>query len=213
MLFSHLNWLDYVILVLILLSIIFCYRRGFVGSTLSLVCWLAALGGSFKLAHPIGRIFENSIQSEYVRDILGFFIIFIIFALIGVLIIYLCNHLIEKAVLHKTDKVLGGFSGIVVGIFVVSALLLVARYSTVTTKPFWTSSFLIPYFHPFEDIINDMLPISVQAERDLLPDGVEKSLDDLGDSIDDTKKSIKKSKDAVADTADKIKEEAAPIVD
>ncbi|GEM_PF-4191955 len=206
MLFTHFAWIDYLILLMILFVVIICYRKGFVGSTLTLVCWVIAIAGSFKLSHPVGNIFQNVIESEYMRTILGFFIAFIVLALIGVLILYLFNHLVEKATLHKTDKILGGFSGIVVGIFVVSALLLVARYSTMPTKPFWTKSYLIPYFYPFEDVINDFLPTAVQAERDLMPDSVEKKMEDGIEGM-------KEAKEKVSDKIEKVQKAQEKAVD
>ncbi|MBI5447331.1 MAG: CvpA family protein [Gammaproteobacteria bacterium] len=221
MLFSHLNWVDYLILFAILVSVIVCYRRGFVGSTLTLLCWVLALGGSFKLAHPVGNMFESSVKSEQIRNILGFFIIFIGLALVGVLIIYLFNHLLEKGALHKTDKVVGGFSGIIVGVFVIAGILLTARYSKLPERPFWTQSFLIPYFHPFEDVIDDCLPTAIQAERDLMPEDIDKTLEknisDVTDKVEDTTEQAKekvedvqdkgkKASDAVKDLTDEIKE-------
>ena len=211
MLFSHFIWVDYTILVLILLAIVWCYRKGFVNSTLSLICWVVALSASFKFAEPVGGIFENVIHSEQVRTIAGFFIIFIILALVGVLILYLFNHMIEKGALHKTDKVIGGFSGIIVGIFFIAALLLVGRYSTLTTKPFWTKSFLIPYFQPFEDVINSLLPASVQGERDLLPDDLEKKIEK---TLEDAKEDIKEGvEDRIENISDETKKKTEAVTD
>lgn len=202
MLFSHLIWIDYLLLFFILLSVIFCYRKGFVHGPLTLVCWIVAVGGAFKLAHPMGALFENSIKSEYVRSIVGFFLVFILLALIGVLIVYLFNHLVEKAVLQKTDQLVGGFAGIIVGIFLIAGLLLVGRYSSLPTKPFWTKSYLIPYFYPFEDVINDMLPASVQAERDIIPDDIDKKLDSAHDAVEQSVSKVQDHAEAVHDKAE-----------
>lgn len=203
MLFSHLIWIDYLLILFVLITMVICYRKGFVHGPLTLVCWIVAIGGAFKLSHPMGTVFENSIRSEYVRNIVGFFIVFILLALIGVLIVYMFNHLVEKAYLQKTDQLVGGIAGIVVGIFLISGLLLLGRYSTLPTKPFWTKSYLIPYFYPFEDVINDLLPVSIQAERDIIPSDIDKKLDNV----------MNNANDVVQQTGDKIQDHVEAVQD
>lgn len=205
-----LNWFDYVILAFMLLSMYICYRRGFVGSTITLLCWILALVGALKLAHAFGNIFEGSVQNEHVRDILGFFIIFIILALIGVLIVYICNHLIEKASLERADKIVGGISGIIVGAFVISGLLLLAEHSVMPKQNFWKQSSLIPYFHSFEDIINDVLPSSAQIKRTVLSDKIDEASDNIAQGIEQAKE---KTQETAQDVQDNMQETAQNVQD
>ena len=210
MLFTQFIWTDYLILFITLLCAIFCYRKGFVASTLTYLCWIVSILASFRFANPVGSFFQNMIHNEYVRNIVGFFIVFIVFALISVLILYLFNHLIEKALLYKTDKTIGGFSGIVVGIFLISALLLIGRYSGMHKQTFWTKSYLIPYLQPFEDIINDVLPIpaSIKAQEDVIPEDIDEKIQKniINPAEEKIEESMHATEEVVTQKADEAKE-------
>ena len=109
--FSDISIIDFLYLVITVLSLIECYRKGFVLSILSMAKWILAYVItliSFPKAKPY---FKDIIDSEYVLDIgLGITIFIIV-----IFIVLLINKGISKAVSYTgiggLDKTFGFFFG------------------------------------------------------------------------------------------------------
>jgi len=111
--YETISIIDLIYLVITILSVIKCYRKGFVLSILAASKWLLAYVVTLVLFSRIKPYFKNIIDSEYVLDIsLGI----IIFVLV-VFVILMVNKGIDKAVkfigLGKVDSIFGFFFGFV----------------------------------------------------------------------------------------------------
>ena len=103
--------IDLIYLIITILSVIKCYRKGFVLSLLAASKWLLAYVLTLVLFSRIKPYFKNIIDSEYVLDIsLGV----IIFVLV-IFVILIINKAISKAVtfvgLGRLDSIFGLFFG------------------------------------------------------------------------------------------------------
>jgi len=111
--YETISIIDLIYLVITILSVIKCYRKGFVLSLLSASKWLLAYVLTLLLFSRIRKYFTNIIDNEYVLDIsLGI----IIFVLI-IFIILMVNKSISKAVkfigLGRLDSIFGFFFGFI----------------------------------------------------------------------------------------------------
>ena len=111
--FSDISIIDFFYLVITVLSLIQCYRKGFVLSILSMAKWILAYVITLILFPKVKPYFKDIIDSEYVLDIglgIGIFIVVIF-------IVLLINKGISKAVSYTgiggLDKAFGFFFGFI----------------------------------------------------------------------------------------------------
>ena len=119
-------FIDLIYLIITILSLIKCYRKGFVLSILAASKWLLAYVITLILFSRIKPYFKNLIDSEYVLDILLGFVIFVLV----IFVILMINKGISKAVkfvgLGRLDSIFGLFFG-----FVRSYVICVCLFSAI----------------------------------------------------------------------------------
>ena len=111
--FSDISIIDFLYLVITVLSLIQCYRKGFVLSILSMAKWILAYVITLILFPKVKPYFKDIIDSEYVLDIgLGIAIFIVV-----IFIVLLINKGISKAVSYTgiggLDKTFGFFFGFI----------------------------------------------------------------------------------------------------
>jgi len=113
--YKILSIIDLIYLIITILSVVKCYRKGFVLSILAASKWLLAYVVTLVLFSRIKPYFKNIIDSEYVLDILLGIVIFVLV----VFVILMINKGISKAVkfvgLGKLDSIFGLFFGFIRG--------------------------------------------------------------------------------------------------
>jgi len=124
--YEAISLIDLIYLIFTILSVIKCYRKGFILSILAASKWLLAYVVTLILFSRIKPYFKNILDSQYVLDIsLGI----VIFVLV-VFIILMINRGISKAVkfvgLGRLDSIFGLFFG-----FVRSYIICVCLFSAV----------------------------------------------------------------------------------
>ena len=111
--FSDISIIDFLYLVITVLSLIQCYRKGFVLSILSMAKWILAYIITLILFPKVKPYFKDIIDSEYVLDIgLGIAIFIVV-----IFVVLLINKGISKAVSYTgiggLDKAFGFFFGFI----------------------------------------------------------------------------------------------------
>ena len=131
--YENVSIIDLIYLIITLLSLIKCYRKGFVLSILAASKWLLAYIVTLILFPKAKPYFKDIIDSEYVLDIALGITIFVLV----VFIILIANKAISKTVkfvgLGRLDSLFGLFFGIirsyVICICLFSAIDIVYNYS------------------------------------------------------------------------------------
>ena len=111
--FSNISIIDFLYFVITILSLIQCYRKGFVLSILSMAKWILAYVITLILFPKVKPYFKSIIDSEYVLDIgLGITLFIVV-----IFVVLLINKGISKAVSYTgiggLDKTFGFFFGFV----------------------------------------------------------------------------------------------------
>ena len=124
--YEAISFIDLIYLIITILSLIKCCRKGFVLSILAASKWLLAYIVTLILFSRIKPYFKNIIDSEYVLDIsLGI----VIFVLV-IFVILMINKGISKAVkfvgLGRVDSIFGLFFG-----FIRSYIVCVCLFSVI----------------------------------------------------------------------------------
>tara|TARA_B110000003_G_scaffold218245_1_gene217858 strand:+ start:733 stop:1278 length:546 start_codon:yes stop_codon:yes gene_type:complete len=139
--------IDLIYLIITILSIIKCYRKGFVLSILAASKWILAYVITLVLFPNIKPYFKNIIDNEYVLDVtlgIGIFVLVIF-------IILMINKGIGKAVKYSglggLDSVFGFFFGFIrsyiISVLIFSAIDIVYNYSKWPVKT--DKSYIFPY--------------------------------------------------------------------
>ena len=131
--YEAISFIDLIYLVITILSVLKCYRKGFILSMLAASKWLLAYVVTLILFSRIKPYFKDIIDSEYILDISLGIVIFILV----VFIILMINKSISKAVkfvgLGGVDSIFGLFFGFVrsyiICVCIFSALDIVYNYS------------------------------------------------------------------------------------
>ncbi len=152
------NWLDVSILVVIAISVLISVFQGFAREALSLAAWILAIIVARTFATDLGVLFESQIETELIRYIVGFAILFIITLFLGGLVNYLVRQIIKKTGLSGTDRMLGVFFGFARGVLIIAVLVFMGGLSTLPQEKWWQGALLMPYFEDLVLWVSPFLP-------------------------------------------------------
>ena len=139
--------IDLIYLIITILSVIKCYRNGFVLSLLAASKWLLAYIVTLILFPKIKPYFKNIVDSEYVLDVTLGLTIFILV----IFVILMINKGIGKAVKYSglggLDSIFGFFFGFIRGyvicVFIFSGVDIIYNYNKWPIK--MNKSYIFPY--------------------------------------------------------------------
>lgn len=162
------TWADYIILLILGLSILISVIRGFVREALSLATWITAFWAGFHFLDALRELLADYIHTPSLQYGAAFLIIFLTILIMGNIVGYLLGKMIDVTGLSGTDRVLGSIFGLGRGVLLVSIMLLLASFTPVTKDSWWRTSLLIPQFESIELWLKDMLPDSINNQFRLI---------------------------------------------
>lgn len=153
--------LDYVLLVIVVLSALVGLWRGLVSEVVALLAWVAALGAAWLYASEVAVMLETHIAEPAWRQVAGFALIFVGVLLLAAVLRFLLRELLRAAGLGPADRMFGTFFGIARGLAIAFVLVLVGGMLGMAKEPWWENSLFAP---PLET--------AVVASKRWLPDVV-----------------------------------------
>jgi len=145
--YEAISIIDLIYLILTTLSLIKCYRKGFILSVLAASKWLLAYIVTLILFPKIKPYFKNMIDSEYVLDIALGLSIFIIVVFLMLLVNKGINKAIKYTGLGRIDSIFGLFFGFVrsfyICVAIFSAINIVYNYDRWSIDT--NKSYIFPY--------------------------------------------------------------------
>jgi membrane protein required for colicin V production len=159
---SHLNWFDYVIIAILVLSVFISFFRGFLREAISLVTWVVALLVGVRFAGPFGKVLPFHIDSPSIRYTIAFVIIFIAILIAGFIVNSLIKYFVDRIGIGFLDRILGVFFGVARGILAVGVILMILGFSPLKKEDWISSSQLVPKFTPLVQWLNSFIPSKVE---------------------------------------------------
>jgi membrane protein required for colicin V production len=156
-------WVDYLILVIIIISTLIGLLRGFVREIVSLLTWILGFWIALRFARQVGDVF-TVIHNPSVRVVIGFVILFVVILIIGAVVNFLIGTIMEKTGAGPADRVLGLIFGMVRGVVIVAVLVIVAGFTRLPQEPWWHESRLIPSVQSVAGWMRAVLPARVADE-------------------------------------------------
>lgn len=136
------NWLDIVLLVILILTAILGIFKGLVKQVIGLVAVIAGLVLASLYYEGAAGIFDTFIKNILLSNFLGFLLIFVVVLIAGGIL----GHLITKAMkgpLAFVNRLFGGVFGAVKGVLI-CGILVFALFTFQVAKPALETSALAP---------------------------------------------------------------------
>lgn len=144
-LIDALNWADWLLIAIIVLSILISIKRGMTREILSVLTWVGAFVISYVLGDELALLMDNWIKTPSLRTTIAMVSLFAITLIVGAMLNHVLADMLKKTGLTGTDRILGSIFGLLRGIIIVVALLLFVQ-SSFSLDPWWKQSVLVPRF-------------------------------------------------------------------
>lgn len=141
-----LTWIDYAIILLLLVSTSIGLIRGFVKEIVSLVIWVIAIVIAAHYSVKFTGLFVNVIQNNALRTGICFVVILISVLLLGMLFSFLLNKLFSYLNLGMINRLLGSVFGLLRGVALIVGLMFVVQLTSLPQTLAWQRATLLPYF-------------------------------------------------------------------
>ena len=132
--------LDWIFVLVLLVSLALGLWRGLVYEILSMLNWVAAFILAQYLAPEVARHLPMSGAGEAVRYAAGFAVVFVVAVLVGGLLAVLGKKLLAAAGLAPVDRTLGAAFGLVRGVVVLLAFTVVVHMTPLKSGDWWQES-------------------------------------------------------------------------
>jgi membrane protein required for colicin V production len=152
------NWADYLIVIVIALSMLIGLWRGLLREVISLATWIAAFAIAFLFAEDGATHLMPYIDVPSLRAAVAFGGLFLATLLLGGLVGILASYLVDYTGLTGTDRVLGMVFGLGRGVIVIAILVLAAGLTPMPRDPWWQQSLLVPHFQDTALWLRGLLP-------------------------------------------------------
>lgn len=149
---------DVVVIFVICLSALFSLIRGFVKEAISLTTWIVAIWLAATFASKLAAVLPLSIESEAVRQTVGFGVLFILSLMLGALINMLVSQVVKKTGLSGADRIFGVVFGVLRGGLIVVVFVVIGGMTALPEADWWQSSVLLEWFESAAIVIQGYIP-------------------------------------------------------
>jgi len=147
-----LNVLDWSVVLILLISVVFSIIKGFVRELLGMASLVAAFVVGAWFYRTAASPFKEVVKTENIALFLGFAFVFLGTLLLGALVIWIVQKLIKFAHIQWFDRLLGAAFGFIRG-WILGSIVFLALTSFEVQAERVRSSQLAPYYLPGARII------------------------------------------------------------
>jgi len=149
---------DVVVIFVIFLSALFSLIRGFVKEAISLATWIIAIWLAATFAPKLAAALPNSIESEAVRQAIGFGVLFVLTLMVGAIVNTLINQVVKKTGLSGADRIFGVAFGVLRGGLIIIVFVVIGGMTPLPDYDWWQSSTLLQWFESVAIVIQEYIP-------------------------------------------------------
>ena len=117
------NWLDYVLLAIVLVSVVLSVRKGFSREVIGLAAALAALVLGMWFYGLAGSFLIPYVSSPRVANLIGFLLVVFAVLILGAMLGWIVSRFLRTVGLSFFDRLLGAGFGLVRGLLIAVSLL------------------------------------------------------------------------------------------
>jgi membrane protein required for colicin V production len=134
------TWLDYGVVGVVAVSLIWGAWRGLVREIISILGWIIAFLAANLFAGPLGESMPESIPSPELRVLVAFLVVFVAALAVATLLGLVLSKIVHAIGLGGLDRTLGSLFGIARGALIVLAFALLAGLTDLPRQPLWRDS-------------------------------------------------------------------------
>ena len=134
------TWLDYAVLGVMAVSIIWGAWRGLVREVIAVIGWVLAFLLANLLSPSLANALPESVPSPEIRFLVAFVALFVASLAVATLAGLLISKLVRGAGLGGLDRMLGSVFGAARGALIVLVFALFAGLTALPQKPLWRDS-------------------------------------------------------------------------
>ena len=150
--------LDWVLLAILLVSALVGIWRGLVYEVLSLVAWVVAFLVAQWFAVEMGALLPMGSAGEGSRYLAGFAVVFLLTLVACGLTIALLTKLISAVGLRPIDRALGGLFGLIRGLLMLMALVLIVGMTPLQRHDEWQAYVGVHSLQSLYKAVQPLLP-------------------------------------------------------
>ena len=152
--------MDYLIIILVLLSLIWGFFRGFLREAISTFSVIIAVACASIFADTVSPIFSWW-ESTQVRYYAAFACIFLFVLVLGIIISRITGVLAKTLGLGFFDRIMGGTFGALRGVLIVIVALFLVNKTDITKASWYKASVVAPQFNTTISWMNNHFPSDI----------------------------------------------------
>jgi membrane protein required for colicin V production len=152
------NWLDFVFIGIISLSIIISLFRGLIREVMSLLIWAGSFWVAYHFVDVGAASLTSYIELPSARHLIAFVGLFLAALIIGGMLNFLVGKLIKKTGLSGTDRFFGMFFGALRGLIAVIAITFFVNATPLSEDSWWQESQMAPHFVKISEWVRQKMP-------------------------------------------------------
>ncbi len=156
------NWADYIVLGVIVVSVLVGLWRGLVSEVMALATWVAAFWVAWMFGPGVAARMSGVIDLPSARVLVAYGLCFLLVLVFGALLRFLVSRLVESTGLTGTDRVLGMGFGFARGVLLVTVAVFLLGFTPLPRDPWWQQSVLLQQAQGVADWLSRYLPDSVR---------------------------------------------------
>jgi membrane protein required for colicin V production len=134
------TWLDYAVVGVMAVSMLWGAWRGLVREVISLAGWVIAFLAASLFAGPLAEVLPQSIPTPELRSVAAFIAVFVGALIVAALFGLVLSKIVRAVGLAALDRVLGTLFGLARGVLLVVAFALLAGLTSLPLQPAWRES-------------------------------------------------------------------------
>jgi membrane protein required for colicin V production len=120
------TWADGILLIVMVVSAIVAFLRGFLREVLSVAAWIGAAIAGFTFRAPVVALFGGAIQPDWLADGVAVGVVFLVVLVVLKLIIHALAGRVQSSALGGVDRSLGAIFGLARGAFIAALAYVLA---------------------------------------------------------------------------------------
>lgn len=140
------TWIDYVVLLILGVSVLISFWRGAVRELFSLLGWVAAWLAAVNFAEQVAALLPSAIVQPNLRLLAAYVIVFFVVVVSTIMLGIMLSTVLKAIGLGVFDRLLGGMFGLVRGLVIALVLILAAGLTPLPQAEPWRNSMFSPVF-------------------------------------------------------------------
>lgn len=155
------NWVDGVLLAVLVVSVVLGLWRGLVYEVLSVAGWVAAFFAAQAYASVVAAWLPMTQFAPALRLAVGFALVFIVTAFACGMVAWMIKRMVASVGLRPVDRVLGAGFGLARGVLILLGLTVVVSMTPLRAEAAWNASPVAAALSQGLGAIKPVLPVAV----------------------------------------------------